>query len=96
MKLTGRGSAMFRRAPICHSIPFGAPLVSICRATTNRMADFWPSPATGWGLQQHSNSVRSLSWSNVTSGFQETARTSLSTSIRRPGTASTAGINHEH
>ena len=28
----------------------------------------WPSPSTGWTLQQNTNSVSSVNWSNVTSG----------------------------
>ena len=49
----------------------GAPLLSIARTTTNTVAVSWPSPSTGWTLQQNTNSVRSLNWSNVTSGIQD-------------------------
>jgi hypothetical protein len=45
----------------------GAPLLSILRTTTNTVAVTWPSPSTGWTLQQNTNSVSSLNWSNVTS-----------------------------
>ena len=31
----------------------------------------WPSPSTGWYLQQNTNSVSSLNWSNVTSDIQD-------------------------
>ena len=43
----------------------GAPLLSIFRTTTNTVAVSWPSPATGFLLQQNTNSVSSLNWSNV-------------------------------
>jgi hypothetical protein len=44
---------------------FGAPLLSIARTTTNTVAVFWPSPSTGFTLQQNTNSVSSVNWSNV-------------------------------
>ena len=53
----------------------GAPLLSILRTTTNTVAVFWPSPSTGWDLQQNTNSVSSLNWSNVTSGIQDDGTT---------------------
>ena len=43
----------------------GAPLLSIARTATNTVAVLWPSPSTGWNLQQNTNSVSSLNWSNV-------------------------------
>ncbi|MCO5053419.1 MAG: hypothetical protein M9920_14110 [Verrucomicrobiae bacterium] len=43
----------------------GAPLLSIARTATNTVAVWWPSPATGWILQQNTNSVASVNWSNV-------------------------------
>ena len=43
----------------------GAPLLSIARTTTNTVAVFWSSPSTGWTLQQNTNSVASVNWSNV-------------------------------
>ena len=43
----------------------GAPLLTITRTTTNTMAISWFSPATGFTLQQNTNSVSSLNWSNV-------------------------------
>jgi hypothetical protein len=49
----------------------GAPLLSIFRMTTNTVAVSWPSPSTGWDLQQNTNSVSSLNWSNVTSGISD-------------------------
>ncbi len=49
----------------------GAPLLSIARTTTNTVAVFWPSPSTGWNLQQNTNSVSSVNWSNVTATIQD-------------------------
>ena len=43
----------------------GAPLLSIARTTTNTVAVSWPSPSTGFALQQNTNSVSSVNWSNV-------------------------------
>ena len=43
----------------------GAPLLTITRTTTNTMAITWFSSATGFTLQQNTNSVSSLNWSNV-------------------------------
>ena len=40
-------------------------LLTITRTTTNTMAITWPSPSTGFTLQQNTNSVSSLNWSNV-------------------------------
>ena len=55
----------------------GAPLLSIFRTTTNTVLVSWPSPSTGWTLQQNTNSVSSLNWSNVTATIQDdsTAKT---------------------
>jgi hypothetical protein len=49
----------------------GAPTLAISRTTTNTVAVFWPSPSTGWNLQQNTNSVSSLNWSNVTATIQD-------------------------
>jgi hypothetical protein len=49
----------------------GAPLLSIIRTTTNTVVVSWPSPSTGWNLQQNTNSIASVNWSNVTSGIQD-------------------------
>ena len=43
----------------------GAPELSIARTTTNTVAVFWPSPSTGYVLQQNTNSISSVNWSNV-------------------------------
>ena len=49
----------------------GAPWLSIFRTTTNTVAVSWPSPSMGWDLQQNTNSVSSVNWSNVTSGITD-------------------------
>jgi hypothetical protein len=43
----------------------GAPVLSIARTTTNTVAIFWPSPSTGWMLQQNTSGISSVNWSNV-------------------------------
>jgi len=55
----------------------GAPLLSIFRTSTNTVAVTWPFTSTGWTLQQNTNSVSSVNWSNVTSAIQDsdTAKT---------------------
>jgi hypothetical protein len=44
----------------------GAPLLTIIHTTTNTVAVSWPSPSSGWNLQQNTNSVSSVNWSNLT------------------------------
>ena len=53
----------------------GAPTLAIFRTTTNTVVVSWPSPSTGWGLQQNTNSISSVNWSNVTGGFQDDGTT---------------------
>ena len=53
----------------------GAPWLSIARTTTNTVAVTWPSPSTGWDLQQYTNSVSSVNWSNVTATIQDDGTT---------------------
>jgi hypothetical protein len=48
----------------------GAPLLSVWRTPTNTVVVSWPSPSTGWNLQQNTNSVSSLNWSNVAATIQ--------------------------
>ena len=52
-----------------------APLLSIFRTSTNTVAVSWPSPSAGWNLQQNTNGVSSLNWSNVTATIQDDATT---------------------
>jgi hypothetical protein len=42
----------------------GAVALSITRSN-NTVAVAWPSPSTGWTLQQNTNTVNSVNWSNV-------------------------------
>ncbi len=44
----------------------GAPLLAITITSTNTALVSWPSPATDFVLQQNTNSVVSVNWSNVT------------------------------
>ena len=53
----------------------GAPSLSILRTTTNTVAVTWPSPSTGWTLQQNTNSIGAVDWSNVTTGIQDDGTT---------------------
>jgi hypothetical protein len=53
----------------------GAPLLSIFHTATNTVAVSWPLSSTGWTLQQNTNGVSSLNWSNVTNGIQDDGTT---------------------
>ncbi len=55
----------------------GAPLLSILRTSTNTVAVSWPSPSTGWTLQQNTNNVSSKNWSNVTATLQDDGTTKM-------------------
>ena len=48
----------------------GTPLLSIFLTTTNTVSASWPSPSTGWDLQQNTNGLSSLNWSEVTDTIQ--------------------------
>ena len=39
----------------------GAPLLSVWRTTTNTVVVSWPSPSTGWNLEQNTN-VNTTTW----------------------------------
>jgi uncharacterized protein YcnI len=55
-----------------YAVPMpGAPKLIILNTGTNAVMVSWPSPSTGWTLQQNTNSVSSVNWSNVTSGIQD-------------------------
>jgi hypothetical protein len=43
-----------------------APALTIFRTTTNTAVVLWSSPSTGFGLQQNTNGLGSVNWSNVT------------------------------
>lgn len=49
----------------------GAPLLSIRHTVTNTVAVSWPSPSTGWDLQQNTTSLSAAAWSNVTATIQD-------------------------
>ncbi len=51
------------------------PLLTIFHTTTNTVAVTWPSPSTGWTLQQNTNRVSSLNWCNVTAAIQDDGTT---------------------
>ena len=53
----------------------GAPLLSIVRTTTNTVAVFWPSPSTGWTLQQNTNGIATVNWSNAPGTIQDDGTT---------------------
>lgn len=53
----------------------GAPLLSIVHTATNTVAVTWPSPSTGWTLQQNTNSISSVNWSNITNGIADDGTT---------------------
>jgi len=54
----------------------GAPYLSVARSN-NTVAVTWPSPSTGWTLQQNTNSVSSVNWSNVTATIQDDGTTKM-------------------
>jgi uncharacterized delta-60 repeat protein len=41
------------------------PSLTIVRTTTNTVAISWPSPSTGFTLQQNTNGIATVNWSNV-------------------------------
>jgi len=43
----------------------GSPLLSILLTATNTALVSWPSPSTGFSLQQNTNGVGTVNWSNV-------------------------------
>ena len=50
----------------------GAPLLTITlNPQLSTITVSWPSPSTGWTLQQNTNSIASANWSNVTSGITD-------------------------
>ena len=50
----------------------GAPLLTITlNPQLSTINVSWPSPSTGWLLQQNTNSVSSVNWSNVTATIQD-------------------------
>jgi hypothetical protein len=47
------------------------PSLTIARTTTNTMAVTWPSPSTGFTLQQNSDIKNPLNWTDVSAGVQD-------------------------
>jgi hypothetical protein len=48
-----------------------APSLTIARTPTNTVLISWPSPSTGFVLQQNTNRLGSVNWSNVTGTIQD-------------------------
>jgi hypothetical protein len=63
---TNAGSAYLFSVPA----PAGAPSLTIQRTTTNTVVVSWPSPSTGFVLQQNTNGISTVNWSNATVGVQ--------------------------
>jgi len=54
----------------------GAPLLTITlNSQLSAINVTWPSPSTGWTLQQNTNTVSSVNWSNVTATIQDDGTT---------------------
>jgi len=53
----------------------GAPSLNITLTATNTALISWPSPSTDFVLQQNTNSVASVNWSNVTVTIQDDGTT---------------------
>jgi hypothetical protein len=54
----------------------GAPLLTITlNPQLSTINVSWPSPSTAWTLQQNTNSVGSVNWSNVTATIQDDGTT---------------------
>ncbi len=51
-----------------------APRLQIA-AVSGEVKVMWPSPSTGWVLQQNTNNVSSVNWSNVTATIQDDGTT---------------------
>jgi hypothetical protein len=52
-----------------------SPTLTIARTTTNTVAVSWPSASTGWTLQQNTNSISSVNWSNAPETVQDDGTT---------------------
>jgi len=54
----------------------GAPWLTITlNSQLSTLNVSWLSPSTGWNLQQNTNNISSLNWSNITSGVQDDGTT---------------------
>jgi hypothetical protein len=65
---TDTGTAHLFSVPPAPATP-PPPSLTIRCTTTNTVVVSWPSAATGFALQQNTNDLSSVSWSNVTSGI---------------------------
>jgi hypothetical protein len=61
----GVGSAYLFSVPA----PAVAPSLTVWRTTTNTVAVSWPSTAAGFALQQNTNGIMTVNWSNVTASI---------------------------
>ena len=52
----------------------GAPLLKITRSGASVIVS-WPSPATGWKLQQNTSGLNTADWSDVTDTIQDDGTT---------------------
>ena len=64
-----------------------APLLSISRIPTNTLAVSWPSPSTGYGLQQNSD-LRTTNWFNFAGTVNDNGTTKSATISPPSGTLS--------
>jgi hypothetical protein len=58
----------------CATIKYSSaipPSLTIARTTTNTVVIAWPSPSTGLVLQQNTNGLSSVNWSNITASIQD-------------------------
>lgn len=51
------------------------PSLQIWPTLTNTIAVSWPLPSTGWTLQQNTNGITTVNWSNITSGILDDGTT---------------------
>jgi hypothetical protein len=51
------------------------PALRISLTSTNTIAVSWPSPSTGWTLQQNSSGISTANWSDITSGILDEGTT---------------------
>ncbi len=50
-------------------------MLTIFHTTTNTVAVSWLSPSTGWTLQENTNGVASVNWSNAPGPIQDDGTT---------------------
>jgi hypothetical protein len=51
------------------------PSLRIGLTSTNTIVVSWPSPSTDWTLQQNTNGIATVNWSNITSGITDDGTT---------------------